>query len=232
MKILWVDTLVYDVFFNNKLWRNIRGIFDQLSVLQLQRNACATKLKRSRRIGQWEREFVWSYNFQFAKRNDLRDNFILGMISASNSFGQMFKWKQPSSLSFARIWESFPSQDDVVRAKVHPPEYLRDEKNPGPKVKRLEIFLRSLAPTQFLSNDNKWACSTGRSSVFLRKSQRGLWLMFICFRLCEFCLAGIRREKLLIIAENGILWITSIMWRMMERNIRFRSDISYLWYKI
>lgn len=69
MKILWVDTLVYDVFFNNKLWRNIRGIFDQLSVLQLQRNACATKLKRSRRIGQWEREFVRSYNFQFTKRS-------------------------------------------------------------------------------------------------------------------------------------------------------------------
>lgn len=145
-----------------------------------------------------------TYDFQFAKRNDLSANCTLGIWYRDRTASGKRSSENSRVLVCANMGIVSVARR-CCRRKSAFRNTWRTEKNPGPKVKRLEIFLRSFTPSQFPSNDNKWACNSivrpVCGNVFLCESQRGLWLMFMYFRLCEFCLAGIKRER--EIADNG-----------------------------
>lgn len=103
-----------------------------------------------------------------------------------------------AEFSFVRVRESFPSRDDVVGAKVHSGILEARRKTTGQKLRDSKSLYALLLRRNFRETIINELASA--ATYFLCESQRGLWLMFMCFRLCEFCLAGIRKRG---IADNG-----------------------------
>lgn len=134
-------------------FEEIYAVFEApFTIMYVRNTEYATKLKRSRTIRQRGRGFVWSFVSARTTFN-LQNETISQPIAHSVYDTEIERLRanvqaKTAEFSFARIWESFPSRDDVVGAKMHSgiPE---ERRKPGQKLRDSKSFHAPLLRRNF-----------------------------------------------------------------------------------